>query len=140
MAEALIIPPAFWGVTYDGARYPGAAGVEGVARGANCQQFAYELLRHDGFIISNMRSSELWADLVDTVHALPPYQPGDLLLFHSRPDAWGAHVAVSLGGDEAVHLAKHVGRPAIWALADFAAHPLYTHFIGAKRPIRRRVT
>ncbi len=140
VAKALIIPPAFWGVTYEGARYPGAPGVEGVAGGANCQQFAYELLRYNGFIISDMRSSELWADRADTAHALPPLQPGDLLLFHSKPEAWGAHVALLLGGDAAIHLAKHVGRPAIWTLADFAAHPHYTFFIGAKRPIRRRFT
>lgn len=136
--KTLKIPPAFRDVTYDGARYPGAPGVEGVAGGTNCQQFAYELLRHNGFIISDLRSSELWADTAETVFALPPFQPGDLLLFHSRPEAWGAHVAVSLGGNKAIHLAKHVGRPAIWMLADFAAHPLYTCFIGAKRPLKRR--
>jgi hypothetical protein len=36
------------------------------------------------------------------------------------------------------HLAKHVGRPVIWNLADFAGNPRYVCFLGAKRPLRRR--
>ena len=137
MRKDLIIPAAFWTVTYNGARFPGAPGVKGLTGGANCQQFAYELLRHNGFAISDLRSSELWDDTADTVRAMPPFQPGDLLLFNGKPEAWGAHVAVSLGGGEAIHLAKHAGKPAVWTLEQFAARPLYTCFIGAKRPIRR---
>src|SRR6266545_5225071 len=41
----LPIPARFHHVRYDGARYPGAAGVVGLDGGANCQQFAYELIR-----------------------------------------------------------------------------------------------
>jgi cell wall-associated NlpC family hydrolase len=112
--------------------------VEGVAGGANCQQFAYELLRHNGFEIGALRSSELWADTRDTSPVVGPLRPGDLLLFNHVRDAWGAHVALYLGDDRAIHLAKHVGRPAVWGLATFAADPRYACFLGAKRPVRRR--
>lgn len=135
-ASEIRIPDAFWGVTYNGAHYPGAPGVEGLQGGANCQQFAYELLRHNGFRIGNLRSSELWADTADTALVTDALAPGDLLLFNRAADPWGAHVAVSLGEGLAVHLAKQVGRPAIWALHDFTA-PLYACFLGAKRPVRR---
>jgi hypothetical protein len=135
---AIEIPDAFWSVAYDGACHPGAPGVEGVAGGANCQQFAYELLRHNGFEIGALRSSELWAETRDTAPVGGPLEPGDLLLFNRVREAWGAHVALYLGDDEAIHLAKHVGRPAVWSLAEFAADPRYVCFLGAKRPVRRR--
>jgi cell wall-associated NlpC family hydrolase len=131
------IPDIFWSVPYNGAHYPGGAGVEGLKGGANCQQFAYELLRQNGFVISNLRSSELWADTMDTVLVAGDLAPGDLLLFNRTPQSWGAHVAVYLGRDQAIHLARHIGKPTIWALSEFNA-PLYANFIGAKRPIRRQ--
>ncbi len=42
------IPREFMSVRYVGKCYPGATGVVGIKDGANCQQFAYELLRHFG--------------------------------------------------------------------------------------------
>lgn len=130
------IPAAFWTVAYDGARYPGASGVKGLAGGANCQQFAYELLRSNGFVIGDLRSSELWADTAYTGRVTAALAPADLLLFNRTADPFGAHVAVYLGEDRAVHLSKQVGKPVIWSLSDFSG-PLYACFIGAKRPLRR---
>jgi hypothetical protein len=135
---AIEIPEAFWSVAYDGARHPGAPGVVGVEGGANCQQFAYELLRHNGFEIGELRSSELWADTHDTAPVGGALLPGDLLLFNRTPEAWGAHVALYLGDGRAIHLAKHVGQPVVWGLDEFAADPRYVCFLGAKRPLRRR--
>lgn len=137
MLEKFDIPEVFFDVPYNGARYPGAPGVTGLTGGANCQHFAYELLRHNGFSIGDMRSSDLWEDATDTAPVIDALQPADLLLFHTEHMAWGAHVALYLGADRAIHLAKHVGKPVIWTLATFSADPRYTHFIGAKRPIRR---
>jgi hypothetical protein len=130
------IPDTFWTIPYNGAHYPGGPGVEGLKGGANCQQFAYELLRHNGFVIGNLRSSELWEDATDTVPVAGDLVPGDLLLFNHTRRPWGAHVAVYLGRDQAIHLARHIGKPAVWALSEFTA-PLYVYFIGAKRPSRR---
>jgi hypothetical protein len=118
------IPDSFWSVPYNGAHYPGSAGVEGLKGGANCQQFAYELLRHNGFVMGDLRSSELWADTTDTVLVAGDPAPGDLLLFNRARQPWGAHVAVYLGRDQATHLARHIGKPTIWALSEFTA-PLY---------------
>ena len=60
------IPKKFMEVRYAGERYPGAIGVAGVEEGANCQQFAYELVRYFGIQVPDLRSSDLWADEVYT--------------------------------------------------------------------------
>ena len=148
MAHDLDIPDVFWTVCYDSRCYPGANGVSGpvhgcerrlpsLARGANCQLFAYELLRHNGFRIGDLRSSELWTDRQDTMPVNDDTACGDLLLFNRADRAWGAHVAVALGDGRAIHLSKQIGRPVVWTLAAFAAEARYACFIGAKRPIRR---
>lgn len=130
--ETIEIPTRFLTVRYDGSRYPGAPGVSGVADGANCQQFAYELLRHFGFGVPDVRSSELWADTEQTspVEALEPF---DLLLFSPDGRAWGAHVGVYLGEDRVVHLSKEAGLPEVRDLAWFRATPRYRVLLGAKR-------
>jgi murein DD-endopeptidase / murein LD-carboxypeptidase len=104
--------------------------------GANCQRFAYELLRANGRAIGDLRSSDLWADTRDTM-CVTDLEPLDLLLFNRTPDAWGAHVALYLGDERAVHLSKQVGRPVIWTLEQFTAEPRYRCFIGAKRSTTR---
>jgi lipoprotein Spr len=136
LESPLPVPPRFHGTAYNGAHYPGAPGVNGLEGGANCQQFAYELIRHYGCVIPDFRSSELWADTEHTCVA-EVLEPLDLVLFHSKPEAWGAHVGVYLGGGLAVHLSKQAGVPAVWPLADFALRPEYACYIGAKRALVR---
>jgi cell wall-associated NlpC family hydrolase len=128
----LNVPASFWNVPYNAAYYPGAPGLNGLESGANCQHFAYSLLRHFGLIVPEFRSSDLWADTtytrqVDTLELL------DLLLWNSTPKAWGAHVGVYLGEQQVIHLAKSVGKPAIWSMGTFGLEPTYQYFIGAKR-------
>src|SRR5687767_7490333 len=103
MPSAVDIPDSFWSVRYNGACYPGAA--SGLAQGANCQLFAYELLRHHGLLLPAFRSSDLWAD-TEFTEAVSVPEPLDLLLFNKAAEAWGAHVAVYLGDGKAIHLAK----------------------------------
>lgn len=117
------------------ARFPGAPDDGGIEAGANCQRFAYALLRHNGRTISDFRSSDLWEDSCETF-VVETLEPLDLLLFNRALEPWGAHVAVFLGEDRAVHLARHIGKPAIWPLAQFAEEPRYCCFIGAKRTRR----
>ena len=133
MFELSSIPPRFWTVPYDGSRIPGDGKVPDLERGANCQLFAYALLANFGYEMLRFRSSDLWEDTTCTVVASQPYEAGDLLLCTATPDAWGAHVAVSLGGDQAIHLSRRVGKPAVWSLARFAEEVDYRILIGAKR-------
>ncbi|WP_406481797.1 cell wall hydrolase [Streptomyces platensis] len=154
------LPEALRDVTYSGARHPGAttpecpsygaggaAGVPGggpaqgpfddLAGGANCQRYAYAVLRHFGLLIPPLRSAELWADERAT-HRVDRPRPLDLVLFDGgpvdgRPPGYGAHVGVHLGPDQVLHLCREAGRPAVWRYADFAARPRYGRFLGVKR-------
>ena len=130
------VPSAFLAVSYKGDCYPGAPGVAGIAQGANCQQFAYELLRYFGNRIPDFRSSDLWED-VDFTLEVSNLEPLDLLLYNSTPRSWGAHVAVYLGEGQIIHLSKEFVRPVIWTHAQFLSTTSYRYFIGAKR-IRNR--
>jgi hypothetical protein len=133
------LPDSFWEVRYVGARYPGSPAVlarPGLADGANCQLFAYEVLRHFGYDPPDLRSSELWEDSGSTRHVTAP-RPLDLVLVNASKDAWGAHIGVWAGEDrgegQVVHLCAEAGRPALWTLAMFAARPSYRELVGFKR-------
>ena len=120
---------------YEGARYPGAPGVNGLEGGANCQQFAYELLRHFGRTVPAFRSSELWAD-GEYTREVTDLEALDLLLFNSTDVAHGAHIAVYLGDGTAVHLSRRVGRAEVRPLERLRDFEDYRCFIGAKRTLR----
>jgi hypothetical protein len=134
-SESLAIPAALSAIRYDAPSIPGCTGSI-AEHGANCQRFAYAVIRHYGCEIADFRSSELWKDEVFT-RVTREFKPLDLLLFNREAEAYGAHVGAYMGAGLVAHLAKHVGTPALWTLADFAARPEYASFIGAKRPIRR---
>ncbi len=119
-------------VRYVGKCYPGAAGVVGIKEGANCQQFAYELLRHFGRQVPNMRSSELWADETYT-ERVNELEPLDLLFFTKDGDPWAAHIAVYLGESQVIHLSQEVGYPQVLGMDEFSRIDRYKILLGAKR-------
>jgi len=57
-------------------------------------------------------------------------RPLDLLLFNRTKNPWGAHVALYLGEDHAIHLSKKQSEPVIWPLAQFLQLAEYRNFIG----------
>ena len=126
------IPKRFWAVSYDQAHDPNSPVLHPMAEGANCQNFAYELLRHFGRHVPYLRSSNLWEDTEYTAVA-DDLQAFDLLLFNRTNVAWGAHVALHVGDDQAIHLSKKIGSPVVWPLARFRDLPEYGVFVGAKR-------
>jgi hypothetical protein len=129
------LPDAYWDVRYVGARYPGAPVVlrnPDLTEGANCQLFAFEVLRHFGLAPPELRSSELWLDTAATQRVTVP-KPLDLVLLNATRDPWGAHIGLWAGDDQVLHLCAEVGRPALWNLAMFAARPSYRTLVGFKR-------
>ena len=126
------IPPEFWDARYDASCYPGMADWKGLRSGANCQQFAYEILRHNGSNIPDFRSSDLWEDTRYT-EVVSEFLPLDLLLFNRTTAPWGAHIALYVGSGKAIHLAKKIGSPTIWTFDEFSKFPEYKHLIGGKR-------
>jgi hypothetical protein len=128
------LPAAFWDVPWDADRYPGNVPRGELALGADDNLFAYEVLAHFGFRIPDLRSAELWRDTEATQVALTP-RPLDLVLFHDREQAYGAHCGVVCSDTEVLHLCKEVGTPTVWTFAQFAATPRYAHVVGIKRPL-----
>jgi len=135
--SSIPVPDRFRDVRYNGGHFPGAPAVDGVEGGANCQQYAYSILRHYGFDLPDLRSSELWEDTEHTVvtHRMQPF---DLVLLHSNPDSWGAHVGLCVGPNLVLHLSKRLDAPAIETLDDLQQRDEYRHLIGFKRVLHRR--
>lgn len=131
------IPAPLRSVPYNGAIAPVPGVTPSLGAGANCQVFAYALLRHFGFLVAQLRSSELMADTTSTIRVTTDPEPLDILLFNRDAEAFGAHIAVYLGGEQAIHLSKAEGFPAIWSLARFANTARYAARVGVKRPILR---
>lgn len=131
------IPAPFCDVKYNGDHFPGAPGVVGVEGGANCQQYAYSILRHYGFALPDFRSSELWEDVEHTAMA-QQMEPFDLVLVHGNPRSWGAHVGLCVGDELVLHLSKEIGAPAIETIGEMQQREAYRYLIGLKRPLRRQ--
>ena len=129
------IPQHFWDVRYDQNHDPDTPELKSIDESPNCQNFAYEILRHFGRTIPNFRSSNLWEDTQHTT-VVSEYQPLDLLLFNRTEKPWGTHVALCVGDGEAIHLSKILSAPVVWPIAQFAERPEYRVLIGAKRTLR----
>lgn len=126
------LPERFHSVSYKSECYPGAKGMDGLKNGANCQQYAYELLRHFGYFVPDLRSSDLWEDKEHTrkIEALEVF---DLVLLNHNNQSWGAHIGIYSGENRILHLSKRIGIPALEALDVMMAREEYRHYIGAKR-------
>lgn len=133
------VPTHFWSVSYNGDCFPGAPSALGFSNGANCQHFAYEMLRHYGKRIPNFRSSELWEDQVWTV-VVSDFEPLDLLLYNSENKSWGAHIGVFISEGKIVHLSKELGFPTMWTHNQFVSQARYKFFLGGKRVCDRAAT
>ncbi|MDQ8732021.1 hypothetical protein [Bradyrhizobium sp. LHD-71] len=131
--SAEIIPDHFWRIEYDQSHDRDAPLLPSLAESPNCQNFAYALLKHFGCEISPFRSSNLWEDSKETSVVTGALLPLDLLLFNWTSSPWGAHVALHLGGEEAIHLSKKQSTAVVWPISKFQTLPEYRVFIGAKR-------
>lgn len=122
---------------YAGERVPGQVPRGDLARGANCQLWAYEVLARFGLVVPDLRSDELWHDTSATMRVDVP-QPPDLVLYNGRHDPYGAHVGLWTG-EGVAHLCKEGGRPAVWHEHEFTARPRYAVRVGFKRAMVRAV-
>jgi hypothetical protein len=134
--SSIPLPAHFRDVRYNGDHFPGAPGTDGVAGGANCQQYAYAILRHHGFELPDLRSSDLWADTRHTA-VVQQMAPFDLVMVHGNPDSWGAHVGICVGENLVLHLSKAIDAPAIETLEEIQRRDEYRYLIGFKRVLHR---
>lgn len=126
------IPNNFLTVKYKGARIPGVENQADLTLGANCQVFAYELLRVNGLDAPNLRSSELWSDTFYST-VTDSLQPLDLMLYNPDSNAFGAHVGVYIGKGKIIHLSFQNQIPEIIEHINMLDNEKYHIFIGAKR-------
>jgi cell wall-associated NlpC family hydrolase len=136
--DGIVIPEGFFEVEYQSSRIPGVAEQSDLSLGANCQLFAYALLRANGLSVPNFRSSELWCDDRYS-ERVTQFEPLDLMLYSDAGEAWGAHVGVYLGDGKIIHLSLENGRPQVIAHAAMLQIPRYAKFVGAKR-IKRQIS
>lgn len=132
----LTIPECFHNVRYNADHFPGAPGADGIRGGANCQQYAYSILRHYGYQIPDLRSSDLWSDTQYT-RVSAHMQPFALVLVHNEPESFGAHVGLCVGEGLILHLSRKIDAPAIETLEEMQARDEYRCLIGFKTVLRR---
>jgi hypothetical protein len=130
---SICIPEKFYSVKYNYDRYPGVEDQANFSQGANCQVFSYELLAINGVRAPNLRSSNLWEDSEYTIKVEGDIKPLDLLLFNRISDPYGAHMAVSLGGEDLIHLAMHNEVAEISTINELCKLDKYKVFLGAIR-------
>ena len=125
----------FFSVAYKSDRIPGLPDQSDLSLGANCQVFAYELLKCNGLEAGTHRSSELWADETYS-EKVSAFKPLDLMLYSENGDSYGAHIGVYLGDGNVIHLSFNNGTAEIIAHTELLKSPKYRYFIGAKRILR----
>ena len=126
------IPEKFIDVSYNPQRIPNVENQSDLTLGANCQVYAYELLRHFGKHPPMLRSSELWSDEQYT-HRVNDFEILDLMLYNKTSDSYGAHVGVYVGDGMVLHLSQEIGHPVIQRHDELLLNNKYSFFIGAKR-------
>lgn len=129
------IPEKFLTVKYVGARIPSVENQADLSLGANCQVFAYELLRANGISTPNFRSSDLWEDKLFTVK-VTEFQALDIMLYNPDNNSFGAHVGVYIGEGKIIHLSYQNQKPEIIEHTLMSDNEKYRIFIGAKRVLK----
>ncbi len=131
--EHIEVPSWFLNITYNPRIIPSERTRDLLQTGANCQVFAYELLRYNGLYVPNFRSSELWDDTVYSKQIHTDFQPLDILFFNKTADPFGAHLGVYVANDKILHNTQKAGKPVVWLFEEFFKIAEYRVFIGAKR-------
>ncbi|WP_413701270.1 hypothetical protein ACLKMH_06160 [Psychromonas sp. KJ10-10] len=128
----LKIPEKFHNVKYVASRIPGVPNESDMSLGANCQVFAYNLLRALGLNPPTLRSSELWSESEFTT-TVDDFKELDIMLYNKSQESYGAHLGIYVGHGIVYHLSKDNGIPKFEKHLDLLKQSKYSRFIGAKR-------
>jgi len=131
--EKIRLPKWLMDIQYNGRIIPNGETHDIVTTGANCQVFAFQLLRFNELIVPDFRSSELWEDVEFSELVTEDFRPLDLLFFHRKEEAYGAHIAVYMGENKAIHLSRKNRTPVIWSIETFLEQAAYPFLLGGKR-------
>ena len=100
---------------------------------ANCQVYAYEILRFNDLFVPDLRSSELWSDSKDSTTISDNYELLDILFSNENNDSWGAHLGLYIWENKVLHNSKDIWWPAIFDIWDFTKINKYSCFLWGKR-------
>ena len=119
-------------ICYNAKIFPNGEKHDFIQKWANCQVYAYELLRFNWKKIPDLRSSEMWED-VDFSSKVFEYEPWDLLFFNNTDTAWWAHVGVHIWNNKVLHNSLKIWKPVIWDIDYFKKYDEYTILLWWKR-------
>lgn len=132
------IPHWCFDITYNPKVFPNWEKHDLVKNWANCQVYAYELLRFNGKIVPDLRSSELWED-TEYSKIVSDYDPLDILFFNNTDTSWWAHLWVYIWNNKVLHNSKKIWKPEMWDLDDFKKNEEYKVLLWWKRFIKNNI-
>jgi hypothetical protein len=103
-----------------------------VKDGANCQVFAYEILKFNWKKVPDLRSSEMWADnkISFEVH---DFEKLDLIFFNNSTESYWAHVWLYIWNNKVIHNTNKTWWVEIWDLEEFRKYEDYQFILWWKR-------
>lgn len=126
------IPNWIMDIKYNSKIFPNWKKHDFIKNWANCQVYAYELLRFNWKIVPDLRSSELWKDTEYSVEVID-YKPLDLLFFNNTNKSWWAHVGLYIWNNKVLHNTNKIWKPVIWGLDFFGKYDEYRILLWGKR-------
>lgn len=130
---SILLPEWYMDIKYDSTNIPDWNQKDIRNTWANCQVYAYELLRYNNKSIPDYRSKELWEDTIYSTVVSWKYEPLDVLFFNKENNPYGAHLGVYIWDNKVLHNSKDIWKPAIFELDDFLRIEKYQFCIWAKR-------
>lgn len=126
-------PERYMDIVYNPSIVPDKKEKNIINTGANCQVYAYELLRFNNKNIPDYRSRELWEDTIYSNIVSWEYQPLDILFFNKELNPYGAHLGIYIWDNKVLHNSKDIWKSSIFELNNFKEIGKYKICIWAKR-------
>lgn len=126
------LPDWFMDIIYNPKIFPNWELHDCKKNGANCQVYAYEILRLNWKNVPDLRSSEMWVDnkFSFEVHN---YEELDLIFFNNSSESYWAHVWLYIWDNKVLHNTNKTGWVEIWNLEQFKNYEDYQFILWWKR-------
>ena len=126
------IPNWIMDIKYNSKVFPNWEKHDYILNWANCQVYAYEILRYNWKHVPDLRSSEMWED-INYSKKVNKYTPLDLLFFNKNAESWWAHVWLYIWNNKVIHNTNKTWWVEIWDLELFKEYDEYKVLLWWKR-------
>jgi len=120
----IIIPKWYMNIVYNGRIIPNDIYHDIQITWANCQVYAYQLLRYNNMEVPDYRSKELWEDIKFS-YEVKEFKPLDILFFNKIENPWWAHLGIYIWNNQVLHNSLDIGKPEVRDLDDFSINNKY---------------